>query len=178
LFGRSNATSRNAAEGFRRRSRDRRERKMEYGGAVRRGSEDRSRYANAVEQRVWDCDRMIAAPASSSVADPETLIFRASLAPDVYRAFEIADTSNLYALAQAKRFTPTSNLMNGICRRSQRECSGQRTIATKSATTVTRQFGLWLRRFGGQTVCESSLKSMDNRTTARWQVLNLQRRRG
>lgn len=35
------------------------------------------------------------------MADSETLIFRASLAPDVYRAFEIADTSSLYALAQA-----------------------------------------------------------------------------
>ena len=31
----------------------------------------------------------------------ETLIFRASLTKDVYRAFEIADTSSLYALAQA-----------------------------------------------------------------------------
>jgi len=31
----------------------------------------------------------------------ETLIFRVSLAPDVYRAFEIADTSSPYALAQA-----------------------------------------------------------------------------
>ncbi len=29
------------------------------------------------------------------------MIFRASLASDVYRAFEIADTSSLYALAQA-----------------------------------------------------------------------------
>ena len=35
------------------------------------------------------------------MADSETLIFRASLAPDVYRAFEIADTSSLYTLAQA-----------------------------------------------------------------------------
>ena len=35
------------------------------------------------------------------MADSETLIFRASLSPDVYRAFEIADTSSLYALAQA-----------------------------------------------------------------------------
>jgi hypothetical protein len=34
------------------------------------------------------------------MADSETLIFRASLTPKVYRAFEIADTSNLYALAQ------------------------------------------------------------------------------
>ena len=35
------------------------------------------------------------------MADSETLIFRASLAPNVYRAFEIADTTSLYALAQA-----------------------------------------------------------------------------
>lgn len=35
------------------------------------------------------------------MADSETLIFRASLSPDVYRDFEIADTSSLYALAQA-----------------------------------------------------------------------------
>ncbi len=35
------------------------------------------------------------------MADSETLIFRASLSLDVYRAFEIADTSSLYALAQA-----------------------------------------------------------------------------
>ena len=35
------------------------------------------------------------------MADTETLIFRASLEKDVYRAFEIADTSNLYVLAQA-----------------------------------------------------------------------------
>lgn len=35
------------------------------------------------------------------MADSETLIFRAALAPDIYRAFEIADTSNLHALAQA-----------------------------------------------------------------------------
>jgi hypothetical protein len=35
------------------------------------------------------------------VADSETLLFRASLAPNVYRTFEIADTSSLYALAQA-----------------------------------------------------------------------------
>jgi hypothetical protein len=34
------------------------------------------------------------------MANTETLIFRASLAKDVYRAFEIADTSSLYALAQ------------------------------------------------------------------------------
>ncbi len=31
----------------------------------------------------------------------ETLIFRASLTPKIYRTFEIADTSSLYALAQA-----------------------------------------------------------------------------
>lgn len=30
-----------------------------------------------------------------------TLVFRASLTPKIYRAFEIADTSSLYALAQA-----------------------------------------------------------------------------
>lgn len=35
------------------------------------------------------------------MADSETLIFRASLTPKVYRAFEIADTSSLYVLAQA-----------------------------------------------------------------------------
>jgi hypothetical protein len=35
------------------------------------------------------------------MSDSETLIFRASLAPGIYRAFEIADTSSLYALAQA-----------------------------------------------------------------------------
>ena len=35
------------------------------------------------------------------MADSETLIFRASLTPKVYRAFEIADTSSLYTLAQA-----------------------------------------------------------------------------
>ncbi len=35
-----------------------------------------------------------------TAADSETLIFRASLAPNVYRAFEIADTSSLYELAQ------------------------------------------------------------------------------
>jgi len=34
------------------------------------------------------------------MADSETLVFRASLTPKVYRAFEIADTSNLYTLAQ------------------------------------------------------------------------------
>jgi hypothetical protein len=35
------------------------------------------------------------------MTDTETLIFRASLTPKVYRAFEIADTSSLYVLAQA-----------------------------------------------------------------------------
>ena len=35
------------------------------------------------------------------MVDSETLIFRASLTPKVYRAFEIADTSSLYMLAQA-----------------------------------------------------------------------------
>ena len=35
------------------------------------------------------------------MAESETLIFRASLTPKVYRAFEIADTSSLYTLAQA-----------------------------------------------------------------------------
>ena len=35
------------------------------------------------------------------MATSKTLIFRASLAKDVYRAFEIADTSSLYALAEA-----------------------------------------------------------------------------
>ena len=35
------------------------------------------------------------------MADSETLVFRASLTPKVYRAFEIADTSSLYELAQA-----------------------------------------------------------------------------
>ena len=38
-------------------------------------------------------------PGASRAA--ETLIFRASLTRQVYRAFEIADTSSLYALAQA-----------------------------------------------------------------------------
>jgi hypothetical protein len=35
------------------------------------------------------------------MADSESLVFRASLTPKVYRTFEIADTSSLYALAQA-----------------------------------------------------------------------------
>ncbi len=35
------------------------------------------------------------------MAESETLIFRASLTPKIYRAFEIADTSSLYELAQA-----------------------------------------------------------------------------
>jgi hypothetical protein len=35
------------------------------------------------------------------MSDSETLVFRASRAPNVYRAFEIAATSSLYALAQA-----------------------------------------------------------------------------
>lgn len=35
------------------------------------------------------------------MAGAETLIFRASLGKGVYRAFEIADTSSLYVLAQA-----------------------------------------------------------------------------
>ncbi|MFL5088926.1 MAG: IS1096 element passenger TnpR family protein, partial [Xanthobacteraceae bacterium] len=35
------------------------------------------------------------------MAGSETLVFRASLTPQVYRAFEISDTSNLYALAHA-----------------------------------------------------------------------------
>ena len=35
------------------------------------------------------------------MADAETLIFRAALSPRVHRSFEIADTSSLYALAQA-----------------------------------------------------------------------------
>ena len=35
------------------------------------------------------------------MSDSETLVFRASLKPNVYRAFEIAATSSLYALAQA-----------------------------------------------------------------------------
>ena len=35
------------------------------------------------------------------MADSETLVFRASLTPQVYRAFEIADTSSLDVLAQA-----------------------------------------------------------------------------
>ena len=35
------------------------------------------------------------------MADPETLVFRASLEPKIYRDFEVADTSTLYALAQA-----------------------------------------------------------------------------
>ena len=34
------------------------------------------------------------------MADSETLVFRASLEPKVYRDFEIAGTSTLYALAQ------------------------------------------------------------------------------
>jgi hypothetical protein len=34
------------------------------------------------------------------MAGSETLIFRASLRPNLYRAFEVADTSSLYALAQ------------------------------------------------------------------------------
>lgn len=34
------------------------------------------------------------------MSDSETLIFRASLSPKVYRAFEVADTSSLYILAQ------------------------------------------------------------------------------
>lgn len=35
------------------------------------------------------------------MADSETLIFRASLSPDIHRTFEIAGTSSLYVLAQA-----------------------------------------------------------------------------
>ena len=35
------------------------------------------------------------------MAESETFVFRASLTPKVYRAFEIADTSSLYELAQA-----------------------------------------------------------------------------
>jgi hypothetical protein len=35
------------------------------------------------------------------VADSETLVFRASLRPKIYRDIEIAGTSSLYALAQA-----------------------------------------------------------------------------
>lgn len=35
------------------------------------------------------------------MAGSETLIFRASLEPNVYRDFEVADTSTLYALAEA-----------------------------------------------------------------------------
>lgn len=35
------------------------------------------------------------------MAGTETLIFRASLGKGVYRAFEVADTSSLYVLAQA-----------------------------------------------------------------------------
>ena len=35
------------------------------------------------------------------MTEPETLVFRASLTPKIYRAFEIAGTSSLYALAQA-----------------------------------------------------------------------------
>jgi hypothetical protein len=34
------------------------------------------------------------------MADSETLVFRASITPQIYRAFEIADTSSLYVLAQ------------------------------------------------------------------------------
>ena len=34
------------------------------------------------------------------MSNSETLIFRASLSPKIYRAFEIADTSSLYVLAQ------------------------------------------------------------------------------
>ena len=35
------------------------------------------------------------------MAETETCVFRASLTPKIYRAFEIAGTSSLYALAQA-----------------------------------------------------------------------------
>src|SRR5260370_14753221 len=35
------------------------------------------------------------------MADSETLVFRASLTPKIFRAFEIADTRSLYVLAQA-----------------------------------------------------------------------------
>jgi hypothetical protein len=35
------------------------------------------------------------------VAETETFVFRASLRPKIYREFEIANTSSLYALAQA-----------------------------------------------------------------------------
>jgi len=34
------------------------------------------------------------------MADSETFVFRAAFEPNIYRDFEIADTSNLYALAQ------------------------------------------------------------------------------
>lgn len=35
------------------------------------------------------------------MAESETLVFRASLTPKIYRAFEISGTSSLYTLAQA-----------------------------------------------------------------------------
>jgi len=35
------------------------------------------------------------------MAEPETLVFRASLTPKIYRALELADTSSLHVLAQA-----------------------------------------------------------------------------
>ena len=35
------------------------------------------------------------------MAETETFIFRASLKPEIYRAFEISATSSLYTLARA-----------------------------------------------------------------------------
>src|SRR5215469_7301786 len=40
-------------------------------------------------------------PEGSRMADTETFVFRASLRPKIYRAFEISAASSLYTLAQA-----------------------------------------------------------------------------
>ena len=49
----------------------------------------------------WSRLRRVTARLISQHRMAETLIFRASLSPKVFRAFEIADTSSLYELAQA-----------------------------------------------------------------------------
>jgi hypothetical protein len=38
---------------------------------------------------------------TARIAEAETLVFRASLTPKIYRAFEVEDTSSLYELAEA-----------------------------------------------------------------------------
>jgi hypothetical protein len=52
--------------------------------------------AHAIEQRSQRATRM-----TPRMAHSETLVFRASLTPKLYRVFEIADTRSLYDLAHA-----------------------------------------------------------------------------